>query len=142
MQSFLCGTPSVISMSVLDASLDVFEPIDMQDVRYKSVQLTQFCLLCMEASDLLVELPCISPSDGPIRGSQLAFTHSQAYAICQALIAKGIVADFRAPNVLRLGFAPLYVSYQDIVTSVRTLSAIMSEKIYLDDDYQVRHAVT
>ena len=142
MQSFLCGTPSVISMSVLDASLDVFEPIDMQDVRYKSVQLTQFCLLCMEASDLLVELPCISPSDGQIRGSQLAFTHSQAYAICQALIAKGIVADFRAPNVLRLGFAPLYVSYQDIVTSVRTLSAIMSEKIYLDDDYQVRHAVT
>lgn len=142
MQSFLCGTPSVISMSVLDASLNVFAHVDMQDVRYKSVQLTQFCLLCMEASELLNELPCISPLDGQNRGSQLAFTHSQSYAISQALIAKGIVADFRAPNVLRLGFAPLYVRYQDIVTSISTLATIMNEHIYLEETYQVRQTVT
>ena len=142
MQSFLCGTPSVISMSVLDASLDVFEQVDMQEVRYKSVQLTQFCLLCMEASGLLTELPCISPLDGQVRGSQLAFTHTQAYAICQALIAKGIVADFRAPNVLRLGFAPLYVSYQDIVSSISTLNTIINEQIFKEEAYQIRQAVT
>ena len=60
----------------------------------------------------------------------------------QALIAKGIVADFRAPNVLRLGFAPLYVRYQDIVTSISTLATIMNEHIYLEETYQVRQTVT
>ena len=88
------------------------------------------------------DLPCISPEDSSVRGSQLAFTHPQAYAICQAMIAKGVVADFRAPDVLRLGFAPLYVSYQDIVRSVEVLSEIINAQTYLDDAFQVQHAVT
>ena len=142
MLAFLCGTPAVISMSILDAALDVFSGVEMQDVRYKSAQLTRFCLLCMEAQGLLAELECISPDDSSVRGSQLAFTHTQAYAICQAMIEKGVVADFRAPNVLRLGFAPLYVSYHDIVRSVAVLTDIMQAQTYLDDVFQVKHAVT
>ena len=142
MLAFLCGTPAVISMSIFDTALDVFSGVEMQDVRYKSAQLTQFCLLCMEAQGLLAELECISPVDTQKRGSQLAFTHPQAFAICQAMIAKGVVADFRAPNVLRLGFAPLYVSYHDILRSVAVLSDIMQAQTYLDDVFQVQHAVT
>jgi kynureninase len=142
MLAFLCGTPAVISMSILDAALDVFSAVTMEDVRYKSAQLTRFCLLCIEAQGLLSDLPCISPEDSSVRGSQLAFTHPQAYAICQAMIAKGVVADFRAPDVLRLGFAPLYVSYQDIVRSVEVLSEIINAQTYLDDAFQVKHAVT
>lgn len=142
MLAFLCGTPPVISMSILDAALDVFRTVDMNDVRYKSAQLTRFCLLCIEAEGIADTLLCIAPEESSVRGSQLAFTHPEAYAICQAMIAKGVVADFRAPNVLRLGFAPLYVSYLDIVNSVAVLAEIIRTQTYLEDKFQIKHTVT
>ncbi len=138
-RQFLCGTPAIISMSVLDAALDVFDAVDMHAVRRKSVALTELFLTL--ATDTAA-LPLVSPRAGEQRGSHLAFSHPQAYAICQALIAQGVICDFRAPDILRLGFAPLYVRYRDVWDSVAILAAILASKSYESAEFTVRHQVT
>jgi len=87
-------------------------------------------------------LPLASPLNPNQRGSQLAFKHDQAYAICQAWIAEGVIADFRAPNILRVGFAPLYISFQDIWSACEALQKIMQQKMYLQPEYQKKQTVT
>lgn len=141
-KQFLCGTPAVISMSVLDAALNVFNDVTIEQVREKSLALSDLFIRLMKQHSALTSLHLITPLDRHERGSQLAFTHEQAYAICQALIAEGIIADFRAPNILRVGFSPLFLSFKDIYHSVETLNQIISEKIYEDKTFQVRQAVT
>ena len=76
------------------------------------------------------------------RGSQLALSHSDAYAICQAWIAEGVIADFRAPNILRIGFAPLYLSFADIELAVHKLAEIMQNKTYENEVFQRKQHVT
>ena len=140
--SFLCGTPPVLSMSVLDAALEVFVDVDMTHIKAKTLALSEYFLDLWQASGLAQILPCISPISPQQRGGQLAFTHPEAYAICQALIANGVVGDFRAPNVLRLGFAPLYLSFTDILESIKRLVEIMEDETYRQEQYQVKQAVT
>jgi kynureninase len=140
--AFLCGTPSILSMSVLDAALEVFSDVDMAHVKDKTLALSEHFLSLWQATGLAQILPCISPMSAGNRGGQLAFTHPEAYAICQALIGTGVVGDFRAPNVLRLGFAPFYLSFTDIVASVQRLVEIMEDSTYLQEQYQVKQAVT
>ena len=76
------------------------------------------------------------------RGSQVARAHDEAYAICQAWIAEGVIADFRAPNILRIGFAPLYLSFADVEKAVTRLAIIMNEKRYENATFQQRQSVT
>ncbi|QPG07173.1 kynureninase [Salinimonas marina] len=141
-KQFLTGTPSVIAMAVLDAALEVFTDIDMYQLREKSVALTDSFLTLKEQQAALDELQLISPVDTSVRGSQLSFTHQNAYAICQALIDHGVVPDFRAPDIIRFGFTPLYLRYQDMHTAIEILVKVMSEKLYLQQQYQVKAAVT
>lgn len=139
---YLCGTPSVVSMSVLDAALSVFDDVDMQQVREKSQALGELFIALVEEEGELTDLKLESPKAPQDRGSQLAFSHEHAHGICQALIDKGVIADFRAPNILRFGLTPLYLRYQDIRDCVQTLTHIMEHKIYLQAQFNVQNKVT
>ena len=106
------GTPSILSMAALDAALDVFEGVDMRTLQKRSIVLSQDFIRRVEAD--CPELQLASPRDPAERGSQVSFRFAEGYAAMQALIANGVIGDFRAPDVMRFGFAPLYVGFAEI----------------------------
>ena len=136
----LCGTPSVLGLTALEASLEAFDGVDMGHVRAKSMALGDLFL------DLVFErcegfgLGC--SRDATSRGSQVALIHESGYAIMQALIARGVIGDFRAPDVLRFGFTPLYVRYVDVWDAVDILSDIMARGEWRQARYHEVSAVT
>ena len=133
---FLTGTPSVLAMSVLDAALDVFQDVQVHELHRKASSLTQLFVQLAAQTPALSALTLVSPVDPAQRGAQLAWQHPQAYAICQALIADGVIGDFRAPDILRLGFSPLYLRYTDVWHSVHKLADILSKQRYLEPSFQ------
>lgn len=142
MNNFLVGTPPVISMSILDAALDVFEDITLAQIRGKSISLTQYF---EDAFTALIDDPhftLLTPREQGLRGSQLAFSHPQAYAICQALIARKVIADFRAPDILRIGFSPLFLSHTNLLNAVLRLKDVLDSEQYLESQFQTKQAVT
>jgi len=139
---FQCGTPSVISMSVLDAALDVWQNVSLLQVRKKSEALADVFLELIKMNTCLHNLVLCSPDVAKQRGSQLAFSHDDAFAICQALIEKGVIADFRAPNILRFGFTPLYTSFEDVWLAVATLADIVESEMYKKPRFNVALKVT
>lgn len=142
MTQFLSGTPPVISMSVLNASLDVFDHVSIAEIRHKAIALMSFFQELKQASPELNELQLISPENSNERGSQLAYSHPDAYGICQNLIDNNVIADFRMPDVLRLGFSPLFLSFQDIHTAITELNLIMTSKSYLAAQFTAKQKVT
>ena len=76
------------------------------------------------------------------RGAQLSYSHPEAYAICQALISVGVIADFRAPDILRLGFSPLFLSFSDIHEGVKRLDRVLSDRLYKNPEFNQRRKVT
>jgi kynureninase len=136
------GTPSVLAMSALDAALSCFEGVSPADLNRKASALSEIFLSLVEAEPALAELRLVSPHNPEIRGAQLSFSHDQAYPISQALIAAGVIVDFRAPNLLRLGFSPLYLSFTDIAASVSILNRIIVNNIYKDQQFSQRKRVT
>lgn len=139
---FLTGTPPVLSMSVLDAALEVFSDVDLTALREKSLALSScFHQLVLQHS-CLNDLQLLTPLNPLQRGSQLAYRHPEAYVLCQALIKQGVIADFRAPDILRLGFTPLYLRFIDIWTAVEILADIVRSGEYQQAGYAVRHKVT
>lgn len=136
------GTPSVLAMSALDAALSCFEGVRVADLNRKASALSETFLSLVEAEPALAELRLVSPRNPEIRGAQLSFSHDQAYPISQALIAAGVIVDFRAPNLLRLGFSPLYLSFADIAASVSILNRIIVNNIYKYQQFSQRKRVT
>lgn len=134
------GTPPVIALTVLDAALDVWEGVALADLRARSIELTQGFIAGVEATCPGVTLN--SPRDPGRRGSQVGFRHPQAYAVMQALIAAGVIGDFRAPDVLRFGFAPLYNDLNDVDRAVDALARILREGSWDEDRFHHRAAVT
>lgn len=141
-QQFLCGTPAILSMAALDAALDQFAGLDLQAVRTKSVCLTQLFLDLKESHQELSALRLVSPREAEQRGSHLAFAHADAYAICQALIAAGVIVDFRAPDILRLGFTPLTLRYAEVYDAVEILLEIVRSARYQAPEFARRARVT
>jgi kynureninase len=139
---FQCGTPSVISMSALDAALDVWQDVNMLQIRNKSEALAAVFIKLINVNECLSELILCSPKIAQQRGSQLAFSHDAAFAICQALIEKGVIADFRAPNILRFGFTPLYTSFEDVWKAVTTLVNIVESELYRKTRFNIALKVT
>lgn len=139
---FLTGTPPVVSLSILDAALDVFIDVDVAQLRHKSLALAGVFMQRVAQSPQLSELHLLSPVNEAQRGAQLAYRHPHAFAICQAWIAHGVIADFRAPDILRVGFSPLFLRFDDIGRSVDVLSRIMRDELWRDPAYTVRHRVT
>ena len=137
----LAGTPGILGMSVLDAALTVFDDLSLQDIANKANALMDYFLEKLAEAGLDAMLSLISPT-ADRRGSQLAFRHPDSYAICQAWINAGVIADFRAPDILRVGFAPLYLRFADVDTAISELAEIMGEKRYQRSEFQQRLKVT
>ena len=139
MDQFLSGTPGILSMSALDAALELWEHIALDAVFEKSQKLTQLFIESVNQAPALNDFNLIKV---PVRGSQVSLAHGDAFAISQALIDRGIICDFRAPNLVRFGFSPLYNRYQDILTTVQVLSEIMVSKCFQQAQYQQSGKVT
>ena len=133
------GSPPILALSVLDVALDAFEGVAMADLRRKSLSLTSmFIDLVQEHTDLEV----VTPLEPGQRGSQVSLRHPEAYGVVQALIARGVVGDFRTPDIARFGFAPLYVRHVDVWDAVDALRQVLARREYADPAYSVRAAVT
>jgi kynureninase len=134
------GTPAIIAMAVLDAALDAFDGVSMADIRARSITLSERFVAEVEAR--CPELVLASPRDPAGRGSQVSFRHPEGYATMQALIDRGVIGDFRAPDLMRFGFAPLYVSEADVVEAARVLETVMAEEAWREPRYRARATVT
>ncbi|WP_372838755.1 kynureninase [Phaeovulum sp.] len=134
------GTPPVLQMAALDAALDVWDGVDMADLRARSLALTDQFIADIE--DCCPVLQLATPRDHARRGSQVSLRHPQGYAIMQALIAEGVVGDFRAPDILRFGFTPLYTSSEDVAMAAAVLTDVMRQELWDRPEYQVRARVT
>jgi kynureninase len=140
MKRFLCGTPPIIGMAALDAGLDTFDGVTMRDVVAKSRALSALLIAGVDAR--LAGFTLVTPRAPAVRGSHVSVAHPHAWEICQALIARGVVGDFRAPDVLRLGLTPLYTSFEDVWQAVEILAEVMASETWRDPAYAVRAAVT
>ncbi|MBL4741859.1 MAG: kynureninase [Idiomarina sp.] len=141
-KQFLAGTPSVISMAAVDAALELFADLDLQSVRTKSLQLGSLFDELIEQHGLQDKLQRLSPTEPEQRGSQLSYAFDYAYELCQALIDRGVIADFRAPNYIRFGFAPLYNSFADIWHAVQAINDVIASEAYKEPRWSKRQAVT
>ena len=144
---FACGTPPILSLSALEAGLEVFEAAEKQGgmaaLREKSMALGQCFIERVEARCAGHGLALASPRDPSLRGSQVSFTHADGgYAIVQALIARGVIGDFRAPDLLRFGFTPLYTRFVDIWDAVEQLAAVLESGEWRRPEFNRRAAVT
>lgn len=134
------GTPPVIALTALETALDIWDHVDMADLRAASVALTERFIAGVEAD--CPGLILNSPRDPARRGSQVGFRHPQGYAVMQALIAEGVIGDFRAPDVLRFGFAPLYNGADDVDHAVAVLARILRDKSWDRPEFHRKSAVT
>jgi kynureninase len=138
MTRWLTGTPPILGLAALEAAIDLWSDVDMEQVGSKSIALfDQF-----HAIGTRLGLDCVSPVDPAKRGSHISFRHPQAYGLCQALIARGVIGDFRDPDVLRFGLTPLYLGHEDIARAGDILADILTSAAHLDPSFSKRHAVT
>ncbi len=134
------GTPPVLQMAALEAALDVWESVDMQDLRDRSIELSE--LFIAEVTRRCPQLTLASPTDPQQRGSQVSFRFADGYAVMQALIARGVIGDFRAPDILRFGITPLYIGADDIQRAAEILEDVMTNRLWDTPAYKIRSAVT
>jgi kynureninase len=134
------GTPPIIAMAALDAALDVWDDVSMTDVRQASIALADLFIREVEAS--CPELTLASPRDGKLRGSQVSFRHKEGYAIMQALIARDVIGDFRAPDMMRFGFTPLYIGETEVRAAVGILADVLSHRRWDTPEYRKKALVT
>mgnify|MGYP006281412339 FL=1 len=134
------GTPPVLQMAALEAALDVWDHVDMDDLRARSIALSERFIAGVEAA--CPDLTLASPRDPAARGSQVSFRFGDGYAAMQAAIARGVVGDFRAPDIMRFGIAPLYLGETDIDRAVEILAEVMEARAYEDPAFRTRAAVT
>ncbi|KKI18944.1 kynureninase [Sphingomonas sp. Ag1] len=139
---FLCGTPPILAMSALESGLDTFNGTTLAQLVAKSRRLGDLLIAGIEARCVRHGFTLVTPRDPLARGSHVSIAHPHAWEICQALIARGVVGDFRAPDVLRLGLTPLYTSFEDVWQAVDRLAAVMDEGAWRDPAFAERAAVT
>ena len=140
-ERYLAGTPGILGMAALDSALEAFEGVSTEDLRRKSVALTQaFIDTVLELN--LPDLRLLTPREPEQRGSHVSLAHPHGYAIAQTLIDRGVIVDFRAPDIIRFGFAPLYNRFMDAGKACQAMAEIVSEKTYLDPRYSQRSKVT
>ncbi|MDZ4308826.1 kynureninase [Allopontixanthobacter sp.] len=136
----LAGTPGILGIAALEVGVDLIAEIGIDRLAAKSRKLSEFFRKCV--AEQVPDLELVSPAEPLARGSQLSFRHAQAYAICQALIARGIIGDFRDPDILRFGFAPAYVSFEDVFLAAEGLADIIATRAWNRPEFQQRAAVT
>jgi kynureninase len=134
------GTPPVIALTVLDAALDAWDGVSMHDVRAASIGLCD--LFIREVEGRCPDLTLATTRHGHARGSQVSFRHPQGYAIMQALIARNVIGDFRAPDAIRFGFTPLYIGEKEVLGAVDILETIMKDRLWDKAEYRKKALVT
>ena len=134
------GTPPILQMAALDAALDAWDDVDISDLDAARVRLSERFIAEVEARCEGVTLA--TPRDPAARGSQVSFRHAQGYAVMQALIARGVIGDFRAPDILRFGITPLYQSEEDMVRAAEVLADILATRDWDRPEFHARAAVT
>ena len=134
------GTPPILQLAALDAAMDIWDMTTIEEVRTQSIELTQLFIERVEAT--CPALTLASPRDPQARGSQVSFRHPEGYAIMQALIAHGVIGDFRAPDILRFGFTPLYIGPEEVEGAVKILAEIMDKALWDQPQFKTRARVT
>ncbi len=134
------GTPPVLQLAALDASLDIWDQVDLHDIRQASIALTEQFIAGIEATCPMLTLA--SPRDPAQRGSQVSFRFSDGYAAMQACIAQGVVGDFRAPDIMRFGFTPLFIDADDVARAVEIIARVMTDRLWDAPAYRQKAAVT
>jgi kynureninase len=137
-----CGTPPMLSLLALESALTAFDGLAMTDVRTKSLSLTRLFLELADEMLAPLGFNVMTPREDEQRGSQVSLRHPDAYGVVQALITRGVVGDYREPDVVRLGFAPLYLRHADVVTAVEHAVAVATEGEHRDEKHALRRAVT
>lgn len=139
---YLCGTQPITSLAMVECGLDIFAQTDMLSLRRKSLALTDLFIQLVEERCAAHDLTLITPREHAKRGSHVSFEHPQGYAVIQALIARGVIGDYREPRIMRFGFTPLYTSFTEVFDAVQILGEILDEKTWAQAQFQVRHSVT
>jgi kynureninase len=134
------GTPPIIQLSALEASLDIWDLANIHDVRAKSIELSDLFIELVEAS--CADLELASPRDSRQRGSQVSFRFQHGDAAMRALIERGVIGDFRAPDIMRFGFTPLYIDVDDVRKAAAIVEQVMQERLWDNPEYFQQSAVT
>lgn len=134
------GTPPIVQLAALEAALDIWEGVDMEAIRARSIELSERFIAGVQTR--CPDLKLASPRDAAQRGSQVSFHFEQGYAAMQALIARGVIGDFRAPDIMRFGITPLYLGEAEIDAAIEHIAVVMEERLWDNPAYQARHAVT
>jgi kynureninase len=137
---FLAGTPPMLSLAALESGVESFGDTGMEAIWAKSIAL--FDLFADLVEEHCPSLACISPLEPERRGSHISFRHPHAFEICQALIADGVIGDFRAPDVVRFGLTPLYLGFEDVWEAVRRMRSILDTGRWREPRFAVRGKVT
>ena len=139
-QKMQTGTPSVLALTALSTALELFDDVDMTALYERAQQLGD--MFIAEVEKRCPDLLLASPRDATVRGSMVSFRHPEGYAIMQALIDQNVIGDFRAPDILRFGITPLYLTEADSVKAAEALEKVLNEKLWDDERFRVRGAVT
>lgn len=139
-QRMRVGTPPILQLAALDAALDVWDGVEMEDVRNNCLALGDLFIAEVEAR--CPDLTLQTPREHDQRGSQISFAFEHGYAAMQAVIADGVIGDFRAPNTMRFGITPLYLDEGDMIAAAEVIEKVMKEEMWRDPQYNVRSAVT
>ncbi len=134
------GTPAILQMRALEAALDIWDRVEMADIRAASIALTERFIAGVEAA--CPDLVLASPRDPDLRGSQVSFRFEHGYAAMQALIARGVVGDFRAPDIMRFGFTPLFIGDAEVDAAISHIGDIMQNRLWDRPEFHARQAVT
>ncbi|MFY0660630.1 MAG: kynureninase [Shimia sp.] len=134
------GTPPILQLGVLQEALKAWDGVDMAELRAASQRLSDLFIKEVEARCPMLTLA--SPRDANARGSQVSFAFKNGYAAMQAIIDRGVIGDFRAPNIMRFGFTPLYLDDADIVAAAKIIEDVMTNEIWREEKYNVRSRVT
>jgi kynureninase len=136
------GTPSILAMRALDIALDCFDGVSLEQLRNKSLALSAFFIESLKTQSVFQSLRVITPEAAAERGSHVAICHEAAFALSQDLIARGVVGDFRAPNIIRFGFAPMYNTFNDALQALNALTQSLTDATYRAPRFQARAKVT
>lgn len=141
-RSFLVGTQPILSLATAEVGIDLHLRVDQQALRRKSLALTTLFIHLVETRLARYPLTLITPRDGLQRGSHVSYRHPHGFAVMKALIANGVIGDYREPEVLRFGIAPLYIGHADVWDAVETLRRVLDDDLWRAPEYQLRGAVT
>jgi len=141
-ERFRCGTPVILGMAALEAGIDVFQKTTIQKLRQKAIRLSELFIQLMEQECNEYGFQLASPRNPQQRGGHVSYRHQEGHAIYQAIKRRGIISDFRTPDILRFGITPLYLRYQDMYQVVMVLREVMLSNAWDQPEYKIRAVIT